>query len=155
MKTTYSKMARASLFAAIAAWAGLTSHAGEVACKTGCCSQPIGQCAQGSGYLNSPRGREEFPWLARKANLEKARSEKLVAVERNSALGRSPRFIEEHPELLRSARVATIGTVVRAPLEISSNKALAASPRAREEFPVRRIEHKTREEKLVCHCGSL
>jgi hypothetical protein len=151
MKTTYSKMVKASLFATVVAWAGLTSHAGEVTCKTGCCSQRIGVTAQERGYLNSPRGREEFPAFARMSHSAKSRSEKRL--DRNSALARSPRFLEEHPELSRARQTATGGTVASVPLEVSGNRALAASPRAREEFPALRVKPCAIEEKLVRVCA--
>ena len=96
---------------------------------------------------NSPRAKEEFPWLAR-SNTDPTRSQKaattaksaLAKVKENSALAASPRMKELYPELARPAVTPSECAVAtrsgnNALAEVRRNSALAASPRMKELFP--------------------
>jgi hypothetical protein len=91
------------------------------------------------GYLNTPRSREEFPWLTRGGTIAESRrqspKEALAALKGNRALASSPRFLEEHPELLRSEGTFALTRPTVVPAYVMQNSAFAASPRTREEFP--------------------
>ena len=85
-----------------------------------------------SAVAASPRAKETFPWLTRKAVVKPAKSS-VADVVRNRAFAASPRMIEQFPELARPAQPvkpasSTAGAVLK-------NRAFASSPRAREEFP--------------------
>lgn len=87
------------------------------------------------GYLSTPRGREEFPWLTRPGAVLQQRPVAKPAGVSNRALANSPRYREEHPELLRPEGTYVLTTRSTVPPEVTKNTAFAASPRAREEFP--------------------
>ena len=94
---------------------------------------------------NSPRAKEEFPWLTRPPPLSvdaccdkgEAKNE-LTEAKKNRAYAASPRVREQFPELAREAtqeREFTIAVVAEAPDAVAKNRAWANSPRVREEFP--------------------
>ena len=105
---------------------------------------------------DSPRAREEFPWLARGAG-ESRRSQDAVKtsesalelVRNNSALSVSPRMLEQYPALARPTMtpgedaVATTGRI-DALTKVRRNAALADSPRMQELHPeLSRVVEKT------------
>lgn len=88
---------------------------------------------------NSPRAREEFPWLTRtpappadacrdKGEVRNA----LTEAKKNRAYAASPRVREMFPELGRVPAPSQEFTI--APL-VEKNRAFTASPRAKEQFP--------------------
>ena len=96
---------------------------------------------------NSPRAKEEFPWLTR-SDTDPTRSQKaattaksaLAKVKENSALAASPRMKELFPELARPTASPSESAVatrsgINALTEVRRNSALAASPRMKELFP--------------------
>ena len=96
---------------------------------------------------NSPRAKEEFPWLAR-GGTEPTRSKEAVTtsksalaeVKENRAFAASPRMKELFPELARPAVTPSECAVAtrsgnNALAEVRRNSALAASPRMKELFP--------------------
>jgi hypothetical protein len=103
---------------------------------TCCCAKPALSAALNRGYLSTPRAREEFPWLTR-GGIEpgKTAAAKPVATTENRALAKTPRYIEEHPEVLRSGKDFPVTLQSSVPAAVLQNRAFAASPRAREEFP--------------------
>ena len=120
----------------------LASQSSTSFAKTDSCCADVKQSAAQTlnrGYLTTPRAREEFPWLTRGGPIGETRAktapEVIAALKANRALANSPRFIEEHPELLRGAGQFTVTTPAAVPAEVLRNSALVASPRTREEFP--------------------
>ena len=65
----------------------------------------------------------------------KIASEAIASLKSNRALANSPRFREEHPQLLRGEGKLVLTTPAAVPAEVLKNAALVASPRTREEFP--------------------
>lgn len=158
MKISFPKVIRISLFVAVVGLAEAGIYASAGTCDTMCCTPVIRGAAVNHSYLNSPRGREEFPWLARSQSANEARTARALPAETNRALMSSPRFREEHPELLRTGGNAATATAQLIPIEIRKNTALAASPRAREEFPALRVTDSgatARKNLCVCACASL
>lgn len=104
-----------------------------------CCANKTEAVDINRGYLSTPRAREEYPWLTRGGTaLVAGKLAKPVTVTANRALAKSPRYLEEHPELLRPAGTYVLSAGGLRPPEITKNTAWAASPRVREEFPALR-----------------
>lgn len=90
---------------------------------------------------NSPRAKEEFPWLTRTpappadACCDKGEVRNALAeAKKNRAYAASPRVRELFPELVRPAQpVRSADSSVAA--TVIKNRAWASSPRVREEFP--------------------
>ena len=152
MKLIFSNIVRISL--AIAAIGMGDVYSAEIDPEQRCCCAPGSrQAAQNSAYQNSPRGREEFPWLARAQSRKAAQTPKPSFTEKNRALANSPRFHEEHPELLRGGGKPAVEIAHSVPVEVRKNVALASSPRAREEFPALRVTGRVNSEKVVWVCA--
>ncbi len=93
---------------------------------------------------NSPRAKEQFPWLARQSAPQakptpNAKSA-LSAIKKNRSLATSPRMLEQFPELARGEQSATVATAKSSSGEsqlanVIRNPALAHSPRMIEQFP--------------------
>ena len=100
-----------------------------------CCPIKAASSEVNRGYLSTPRGREEFPWLTRNVTALQVRPAAKTPGVLNRALANSPRYREEHPELSRPAEIFVVSMRSTVPPEVAQNSALAASPRVREEFP--------------------
>ena len=154
MKARISSLARISLFIAALWVAEPGVYAGDRNCD---CDgkgskSTVGSVAVNDAYLNSPRGREEFPWLVRTRSQNETRTARTIAAKQNRALASSPRFREEHPEILRTGGNATVKLSDSIPEAVAKNTALAASPRAREEFPALRITGSGLAGENLCVC---
>ena len=84
----------------------------------------------------SPRAQEEFPWLTRPVASIWA-----TPVANNLAYASSPREREGHPELVlgrsfQTAAAVEAGTSDNGLDRVMENRALAASPRMKERFPI-------------------
>ena len=154
MKVRFSNLARVALFIAVLGVAEPGVYAGARNCD--CDGRKCKPSAAGVGvndaYLNSPRGREEFPWQARMRSVNEERTAKRIVVEQNRALASSPRYREEHPEILMGGGEATVKVADTAPKAVAKNRAFAASPRVREEFPALRITGDVRGDANLCVC---
>jgi hypothetical protein len=91
--------------------------------------------------LSAPRTFEQFPELLRAPAMRErpvvdaaSRTERIAKLTENRALAASPRFKEEHPEVLQLEQ-GTITVRVEEWVEPTSNRALLASPRYLEEHP--------------------
>ena len=89
-----------------------------------------------AAVANSPRARESFPWLTRTAPVGE-RSTARPAELSNVGYAKSPRVLEANPELARGPVSGTPARSVDIPA--LANRAFAASPRVKEEFPALRI----------------
>jgi hypothetical protein len=156
MKRSFLNILRIPLFVVALGIAEAGIDAANVKCDGICCTRPTDDAAVNHAYLASPRGREEFPALARTRPEAEARTPKVLR-EPNRALANSPRFREEHPALHRSSRRATVKVADDVPSDVIKNSALAASPRVREEFPALRIigSASTAERSNVCLCAGV
>ena len=156
MKMSFSTFIGTSLsFLAIAGLSEVTAYSGDTDRGARCCAPVLTQTIPHRGYLSSPRGREEFPWLARTPPEVPSQAYERPPVKQNQALANSPRFREEHPELLRPTRRLEGPALPAVPPEVLKNTALAASPRAREEFPgLRFLLGPSTEKQIACLCGS-
>jgi hypothetical protein len=97
--------------------------------------------AKNSAIANSPRAREEFPWLTREttkpfttAKPSDSRSV-LAEVTKNKALAASPRTLEQFPELLRPLQLSHQSEGSSIPASIAKNRAILSSPRTLEQYP--------------------
>ena len=89
-----------------------------------------------TAVANSPRARESFPWLTRTATVGE-RSAARPAELNNIGYAKNPRVLEQYPELARGPVSGTSTRSVEVPT--LANRAFAASPRAKEEFPALRF----------------
>jgi len=92
----------------------------------------------------SPRAKEQFPWLTRKASAQTETTPRAfdvpAAVKNNRALASSPRMREQYPQLVLGEPPATLAlskpnTGNRELDKVMKNRALARSPRILEQFP--------------------
>ena len=98
--------------------------------------------AKNSAIANSPRAREEFPWLTREAaspapaaKSSGSRPSALAEVMKNKALAASPRTLEQFPELTRPVQPLQKAVGSSIPSTIAKNRALLSSPRTVEQYP--------------------
>ena len=85
---------------------------------------------QNRAVASSPRARELFPFLTRKA-APQLTGGTARATTPGSAFAASPRVLEAHPELTRTA----VRKTYQKPSDVIQNTAIASSPRFKEEFP--------------------
>ena len=113
---------------------GLTILAGSLAASLSTfADSPFSEqdARNNAAVANSPRARESFPWLTRTARVGERSPARPVELNKIS-YPKSPRVLEEHPELARGPVSGTSPGPVNVPA--LDNRAFAASPRAKEEF---------------------